>query len=82
MDYNNQPSCVNEETHVSMAKEIAYKLINEFSSQQQKEFINIVGNEISDNYNRRIEELEKDINTVKSNFDNFIGNIPVNNNPN
>lgn len=66
-------------THLAMAEEIANRVINEFSSEAQAEFLCSIEQQITHNYECQIKECKAHLESVQMNYNAFKGNLPKSN---
>lgn len=60
--------------HHEMAQQVSREMIENFSSKEQKEMLDIIQSNIVDNYDSKILETQKDLETLKTHKDTFLGN--------
>lgn len=63
-------------THLLMAEEVADRVIVEFGSKEQAEFLQFVHQKISNNYECQIKECKDHLVSVETNYENFLNNSP------
>jgi len=60
-------------SHIEEANRVAEMLLSNYGSDQQREFIDHVKNTINNHYQIRIEKQEKDLDSLKANYQRFLG---------
>lgn len=69
MDMNAQAK---EASHITFAKDVLGRLINEYNASQQREIMEFVRTGVEKDYASKINEAEKDLQTLMSSRDMFV----------